>query len=343
MATMQLELWDPVEQDAATERPPVAGLQTPGRLAAAKAPPADSAPAAPPASGRESVLDSLRAKLSRIESGRRDPLAAAISCGSPELDQLLPGGGLTPGTLNEWVGESHGCGAGWLSLLAAREALAGGGSQAGGEPRTGGKRGRLVVIDGSETSRGSGAFYPPAAIAAGIPADQIIVVRVAGRSDFVWAADQALRSPAVAVVWGFLETLDDRDARRLQLAAETGRTTAMFVRPQAALREPSWAEVRWHVRGIPTPSPDQPLEQAAQEPASRRWRAEERGSGDRRLRARLVRCRGGRAGGSVILRIDAAGRLHHDTASNARHSAALPLVAQLAHPAAAQRAVRRRA
>lgn len=329
---MQLELWERVEQE-----PPATQSASAARVAVLpraerRDEKAERRPGDRPPSG--SLLDSLRAKLARMETGGRDGLAERISCGSPGLDQLLPGGGLAPGTVNEWIAESDGCGAGWLSLLAARGAVTG--AEGTGTEGTGTeRRGRLVVLDGGEASRGGGAFYPPAAIAAGIPAEQIILVRVSGRSDFVWAADQALRSPAVAVVWGFLETLDDRDARRLQLAAETGRSTAMFVRPKRALREPSWAEVRWHVRGLPaTPGHDAGV---------RRFEEGERDLGERRLQARLVRCRGGRSGGSVILRIDSAGRLHHETASNSRQAAALPLVAQLAHPAAANRALRRRA
>lgn len=356
MATMQLELWDRVSQELpAAPREPADRVAAPPRAereprhekeqrhgdmspyGLEKEPRDGDLPA--DGSGRGQLLDSLRAKLSRIETGSRDAVAERISCGSPMLDQMLPGGGLSPGTLNEWVAESDGCGAGWLSLLAARGAVTGAEGN-GAEGRGAEGRGRLVVIDGGESMRGGGAFYPPAAIAAGIPAEQIIVVRVSERGDFVWAADQALRSPAVAVVWGFLERLDDRDARRLQLAAETGRSTAMFLRPRAALREPSWAEVRWHVRGIPGAS-RQRLETRRLE--TRRF--EDRGSGDRRLQARLVRCRGGRSGGSVILQIDSAGRLHHEheNSSNSRQAAALPLVAQLAHPAAANRALRRRA
>jgi hypothetical protein len=172
----------------------------------------------------------------------------------------------------------------------------------------------LVVIDQDAT------FYPPAAAAAGIPLDQIIIVRPACRADGLWAADQALRSPAVSVVWGPLTTIDDREARRLQLAAETGGTLGLWLRPPAALHEPSWADVRWFVRGLGIVDAS-------------------RSTSRRRLESRLVRCRGGQSGASVTLEIDSSGCVHH--VPNERKTAAVPLVAQLAHPTPTNRPARR--
>jgi hypothetical protein len=215
------------------------------------------------------------------------------------------------GTLNEWVEHAPGSGGGWLSLLAARQALvaseAADATEAGGS----GEADRLVVIDLP------GTFYPPAAAAAGICPSRTIVVRPATRADALWAADQALRSPAVAAVWGPLERLDDRQARRLQLAAERGHTLGLWVRPPAALREPSWAEVRWYLRGLPSETADA-----------------------RRLAARLVRCRGGRTGGQVMLEINSAGKVHH--VSHESSAAAVPLAAELARPKVAGSPARRR-
>lgn len=357
MATTQLELWDPPLLKAERERvEPSRGVKSPAVRAPVRAPAANSprdqsaggnSPSASlPSVARPSLLDSLRERVARIETaGRGEPLDR-FSCGAAALDRMLPGGGLAPGTINEWIGQSEGCGAGWLSLLAARSAMTSpveGAShwEMGGRgtpPRSSApprgstlsrSGGHFVVIDAT------GAFYPPASIAAGIPAERTIVVRPSSGADFLWAADQALRSRAVAVVWGVIDRIDDRDARRLQLAAEAGNSLGLFIRPRTALSEPSWAEVRWHVRGLPSREAE-PAERCGMRGAA----------AVRRIEARLVRCRGGRSGGSVMLVIDSAGQLHLERdlrhGSLSTKTAALPLAAQLARPAAAQLDRRRR-
>jgi hypothetical protein len=103
-----------------------------------------------------------------------------------------------------------------------------------------------VVIDGRRD------FYPPAAAALGIPLEQTVVVRPAKARDALWAWEQSLRSGAVAVALGWVETLNDRAFRRLQLAAETGGSLGFLLRPASCRAAPSWAEVRLLVRALPT-------------------------------------------------------------------------------------------
>ena len=252
---------------------------------------------------QEEILTSLRRRISGLERELDERGEQSISTGSDCLDACLPAAGLVSGAMHEWV-EQTGVGGGgdWLSLLAARQAL---------EVN---RQGHLVVLDLA------GTFYPPAALALGLEAGRIIVLRPANRADGLWAIDQALRSPAVAAVWGRLDSLDDREARRLQLAAEVGNTLGLWTRPQAALRAPSWAETRWLVRG---------LGGGAEEEQSQR-----------RLEVRLVRCRGGQTGRKFVLEIDSRGRVRD--ASSHNETAAMPLVAQLANPAVARQRPQRR-
>jgi hypothetical protein len=98
--------------------------------------------------------------------------------------------------------------------------------------------GALVVIDRAKT------FYPPAALALGVAAASLIIVRPATAADELWAIDQALRSSAVAAVWAPLEKLSAHDFRRLQLAAEQSGAVGLFLRPPWTRWQPSWAHVR---------------------------------------------------------------------------------------------------
>ncbi|WP_236618122.1 ImuA family protein [Rhodopirellula europaea] len=194
---------------------------------------------------REALLQKLRRQTEAIS----DPLVATdstprFSTGSSALDSWLPGGGMRRGTISEWIAETEGGGAGTLSLLAAAQILG-----TANQPHSSAHAhhdGPIIVVDPG------GHFYAPAAIACGIPAERIVWCRVTNRRDAVWTLDQALRCGSVAAVWSMLPwNLNDRDARRLQLAAETGRTPGLLVRTASAGRQPSFASVRWHVRSVP--------------------------------------------------------------------------------------------
>lgn len=194
---------------------------------------------------REALLQKLRRQTEAIS----DPLVATdstprFSTGSSALDSWLPGGGMRRGTISEWIAETEGGGAGTLSLLAAAQIL---GTANQPHPSAHAHHdGPIIVVDPG------GHFYAPAAIACGIPAERIVWCRVTNRRDAVWTLDQALRCGSVAAVWSMLPwNLNDRDARRLQLAAETGRTPGLLVRTASAGRQPSFASVRWHVRSVP--------------------------------------------------------------------------------------------
>ena len=74
-----------------------------------------------------------------------------------------------------------------------------------------------------------GAFYPPAAVGLGVPLSRLVIVRPGGRSDAVWAMEQALRCGSVGAVVGLLDSLSVRAARQLQLAAEAGGGIGLLV------------------------------------------------------------------------------------------------------------------
>jgi hypothetical protein len=181
------------------------------------------------------------------------------------------GGVLHYGMLVEWLSGLAHSGAATLSLLCAREACRLGGA--------------LVVIDRLQT------FYPPAAAAWGIDLNRLIIVRPRGMREALWATLQSLRSPAVAAVWVPLEKLDSREFRQLQLAAQTGRTLGLLLRPAHVSGQPSWADVRLLLKG-------------------RRWRAKGGSafhlppSALRLIEVHVLRQRGARPGRSIILEIN---------------------------------------
>ncbi|TWT51191.1 hypothetical protein Pla22_39680 [Rubripirellula amarantea] len=181
---------------------------------------------------RSAVLADLRKRAGCLSSAATQVHRADIySTGCSGIDAMLPQGGLRIGTVTEWVSEHDSSGASAISLatIAARM-------------KDTNVQGPLVVI--SEANY----FYPPAAEAIGIDLKRVIWAKAQTHADTVWAIDQALRCPAVAVVWARVGGgLDDRDARRFQLAAEEGQTSAVLVRPRTVRGRPTFADVRLHV------------------------------------------------------------------------------------------------
>ena len=216
-------------------------------------------------------LDQLRHELSFWENSARNSTESIVSTGYPALDAILPAGGLRRGSLVEWLAEVPGHGATTLALLCAQEAC-----QAGGD---------LVIMDSdspfhSDSQFYDGAeFYPPTLATWGIDLERLILLRPRSQQHLQWAMVQVLRSPSVGAVWGHFNQRDSHAFRRLQLAARSGDTLGLLLRPACMRREPTWADVRLLI---------QPL--AGQQP--------------RQVRVTLLHCRGGGSKGSVELEID---------------------------------------
>lgn len=243
---------------------------------------------------QQALVAQLSREVKRIEvAGRVQPdqlgrRSAVFSTGSTTIDACLPYGGYESGTIIEYLQSTAGSGATTLALSAAREALA--------------VTDRFcVVVDWRQQ------FYPPAAAALGLDLKRIVIVRPATLADRLWAIDQALRSPAIVAVIAEVEQLDDRAARRLQLAAESGGSLGLLVRRQQR-HHPSWAEVQWLVQPlrstIPSPS------NLARSPAAP--------LPHRQLQLELLRVRNGQSGSRVNIQVNATnGRIEPATAAAA--------------------------
>lgn len=83
--------------------------------------------------------------------------------------------------------------------------------------------------------------FAPALAARGVVLDRVAVV--AGDPG-MWALEQTLGSGACDAVLGWVRQPKPRDIRRLQLAAERGRTLGVLFRPRRAAREASAAVLR---------------------------------------------------------------------------------------------------
>jgi protein ImuA len=217
-----------------------------------------------------------RLQASLFSEGR----GKTFSTGLAVIDALLPGGGLGRGAVHEILGEPGGAWPLFFAMLLARAAaktptLALPLSTRGGENfHRATSHQAIVWCD-------PGRFiYAPALAAAGMDLDRVYFLRPATGRDLLWGMAESLRCPGVAAVIGAPGALSRIEARRLQLAAETGGGTGLLLRtPLRGRQLPSHyaAATRWVVS-----------------PAS----------GDRtvqRWKIRLVHCHGGDIEKTILL------------------------------------------
>ncbi|HEX7116690.1 MAG TPA: translesion DNA synthesis-associated protein ImuA [Steroidobacter sp.] len=169
------------------------------------------------------------------------------------LDALLPGGGWQAGTLVELMPAQTGIGE--LRLL--MPALS------------------RITHDGRHVALIAPPYVPfaPALSQQGVKLERLLIVRAETPGDVLWACEQTLRCRSFGAVLVWPAALQDRHTRRLQLAAEAGRSIAFVYRPPRAAREVSHAAVR--------------------------MKLDRHASGG--LEVEIVKCRGGRSGISLQL------------------------------------------
>lgn len=169
------------------------------------------------------ALDAL-VEQRRIWKGAPAPRPAGLRTGHAALDAVLPAGGWPEAALSEvlvpadGVGELHLL---WPALVRLSQA---------GE--------RVVLVAPPYVP------FAPAWQAAGVDLRQLEVVQAATERDALWATEQCLRSGSCGAVLCWPLKADDRALRRLQVAAEGGKTLALATRPLVAARNPSPAALR---------------------------------------------------------------------------------------------------
>ena len=176
----------------------------------------------------DKLLANPRVWRGRDQAGCR----AGLASGYPELDRHLPGGGWPPDALTEILTGHYGIGELRLLMPALARLSSTAPEQDFAEP------GWIAWIAPPFQP------YPPALRQYGLDLSRMLIVRPKDAGEVLWSAEQALSSGTCAAVLLWPETLDDQSGRRLQLAAEKGRSWAIAFRPPSARRQPSAAALR---------------------------------------------------------------------------------------------------
>jgi hypothetical protein len=151
-------------------------------------------------------MSALHAIINHPAIWRGDDCARStdtIPSGHSELDAVLPGGGWPRGALTELLIERPGIGE-LRFLLPALSQLA--------------REDRWLAFIAPPYQ-----LYVPSLAGSGIDPSRLVCVRTTVPQEQLWAAEQALRSNACAAVVMWPSQLDEKAARRFQLAAAEGR------------------------------------------------------------------------------------------------------------------------
>lgn len=221
------------------------------------------------------IVQSLGLQIRDMETRSR-PRGITISSGCSAIDRVLPNGGYASGSLVEFLANGgQPLGSTTVALSTASHAC---------------EAGKYLVLIDTPIQ-----YYPPALQRLGLPVDRIIGLRPKTYEDIVWAIDQSLRSSAVGCVIASIDRLNDRTARRFQLAAEAGGGLGILLRDATVAKsEPSWSDVQWLL------APQSHILLSSQlseiEPHSTRW-----------FEMILQRCHGGRSGARVRVGMNVSG------------------------------------
>lgn len=154
--------------------------------------------------------------------GRQVPCLSTQPTGFAALDRSLPGGGWPLGTLIEILPTCFGVGEVSLLLPTLRALI---------------ETGRTLALIAPPYLP-----YAPAWHRHGVPLHSLVWLDVPREHNACWAAEQLLREGTLTLLWSTVT--QSRPLRRLQLAAETGRSLAFLFRTHRALHQPSPAAVR---------------------------------------------------------------------------------------------------
>ncbi len=196
---------------------------------------------APPPAGPSAALREQVRRLERAHSVQRAG-RSAIPLGIPEIDALLPEGGLLTGALHEIEAGPTPSG-----RVAPHD-----GPALGFAAHMLGRFEHGTILWCRQPAIGGDVLPYAPALSAWFDPARIVMVTARREEDLFWAMEEGLRTPGIAAVLGETRASDLTAGRRLSLAAEKSSIPAMLLRAQPAPPQ-SICTTRWRVTSAPSP------------------------------------------------------------------------------------------
>ena len=195
----------------------------------------------------KSVPPILREQVRRLERAHSTQGAGrtAVPLGLPEIDGLLPDGGLLTGALHEIEAGPTPSG-----RVAAHD-----GAALAFTAFLMGRLGPGTLLWCRQPSGASDAPPYAPALAAWFDPARLLMVTARREEDLFWAMEEGLRTPGIAAVVGETRAADPTAGRRLSLATEKNGVPALLLRAQPAPPQ-SVCATRWRVASALSPDPD---------------------------------------------------------------------------------------
>ena len=175
-------------------------------------------------------LARLRARIAALEGVGGEAVSGAVALGLPEVDAVLPWGGLALGCLHEVTQEPRGDGVVDGAATAFAAMLLGRLAAEAHKPA-------LWIGHGDMP-------YAPGLGQLGLSPERLVLVRPYRAAQCLWALEEALRCRALAGVMAEVWDIDLTAARRLQLAAKASGVPALLLNHGPASGA---AVTRWRV------------------------------------------------------------------------------------------------
>jgi protein ImuA len=227
---------------------------------------------------RERVILDLRDRIAALEGGAARS-RGCLAFGVPEIDAVLPGGGLAYGALHEFAGG----GAGTVDGAAAALCVAGIAARTKGQI--------LWCLARPD-------LFFPALAQSGLHPDRVVFVEADKEQDVLASMEEGLGYGGLGAVVGELVRLPMTASRRLQLTAEKTGTMCLVVRrwrrqtEASDFGQPTASTTRWRVSVLPSEELPVP------------------GIGRSRWLLELLRVKAGECAEFVVGACDATGRIH---------------------------------
>jgi protein ImuA len=211
------------------------------------------------------AIEGNAARFEDHESERDGNSGGMFGFGAPEIDNLLPRGGLEVGALHEAIAADAGAATGFCAALIGRIPSS-----------------RPVLWCEGRHALDYGRLYGPGLARFGLDPGRLILVRAKRDEDVLWAMEEGLRSGGPAAVVGEVRAVSMTAGRLLQLAATSSGAAAFLIRPRGGDAASSAAATRWRVAADGTKGAEG-------------GNQGEPGIGFPCWRAEMFRCRGGAA------------------------------------------------